>query len=117
MSKTRARLILVTTLLLAASLACQTVTQAFTVETDSQTPALSPTSAAGQSSNDGPVNTPLAEEASPDNPQPGAAGFGDLDPIASNGTKDGRQQNRRCELIVVPALEEMLDLKSLTESP
>ncbi len=77
MSKNRARLLLVTTLLLAASLACQTITQAFTVETDRLTPAASPTSVGGQSGNDGPVNTPLAEEASPDNPQPGAAGFGD----------------------------------------
>lgn len=44
-----------------------------------------------------------------------AAGFGDTDPIASNESDDGRQKNRRCDLIVVPSIEEMLDLKSLTQ--
>ena len=29
-------------------------------------------------------------------------------------TDDGRQKNRRCELIVVPSVEEMLDLKAIT---
>ncbi len=43
-----------------------------------------------------------------------AAGFADTDPVASNETDDGRQKNRRCALIVVPSVEEMLDLKSLT---
>jgi chemotaxis protein MotB len=45
-----------------------------------------------------------------------AAGFGETDPVAGNGTKDGQQKNRRCELIVVPSVEEMLDLKSLAGS-
>src|SRR5579863_616987 len=44
-----------------------------------------------------------------------ATGFADTDPIASNDTDDGRQKNRRCELIVAPSAEEMLDLKSLTQ--
>jgi chemotaxis protein MotB len=44
-----------------------------------------------------------------------AAGFGDTDPIASNDTDDGRKKNRRCDLIVVPSVEEMLDLKAITE--
>jgi len=44
-----------------------------------------------------------------------AAGFGDTDPIATNDSDDGRQKNRRCDLIVVPSIEEMLDLKSLTQ--
>lgn len=44
-----------------------------------------------------------------------ASGYGDLDPIAGNDTADGRQSNRRCELVVLPALEEMLDLESLTK--
>ena len=44
-----------------------------------------------------------------------ASGFSDTDPVAKNDTADGRQKNRRCELIVVPNAEEMLDLKSLAE--
>ena len=44
-----------------------------------------------------------------------AAGFGDTDPVASNDTDDGRQKNRRCDLIVVPSVEEMLDLKAITQ--
>jgi len=43
-----------------------------------------------------------------------AAGFGDTDPIATNDTDEGRQKNRRCDLIVVPSVEEMLDLKAIT---
>ncbi len=43
-----------------------------------------------------------------------ASGFSDTDPVASNDTDEGRQRNRRCDLIVVPSVEEMLDLKSLT---
>jgi chemotaxis protein MotB len=42
-----------------------------------------------------------------------AAGFGDTDPVASNATKDGQQKNRRCDIIVVPSAEEMLDLSAL----
>ena len=42
-----------------------------------------------------------------------AAGFGDTDPVASNATKDGQQKNRRCDIIVVPSAEEMLDLTAL----
>jgi chemotaxis protein MotB len=44
-----------------------------------------------------------------------AAGFGDTDPVADNGSDDGRQRNRRCDLIVVPSVEEMLDLKAITQ--
>jgi chemotaxis protein MotB len=43
-----------------------------------------------------------------------AAGFGETDPIADNNTDEGRQKNRRCDLIVVPSVEEMLDLKAIT---
>jgi chemotaxis protein MotB len=43
-----------------------------------------------------------------------AAGFGDTDPIADNNTEEGRQKNRRCDVIVVPSVEEMLDLKAIT---
>ncbi len=42
-----------------------------------------------------------------------AAGFADTDPVASNGTKDGQQKNRRSDIIVVPSAEEMLDLSAL----
>ncbi len=42
-----------------------------------------------------------------------AAGYGDTDPIANNASDDGRKQNRRVELVLMPDVEEMLDLKSL----
>ena len=42
-----------------------------------------------------------------------AAGFGDTDPVASNATPDGKQRNRRCDIIVVPSAEEMIDLSQL----
>lgn len=42
-----------------------------------------------------------------------AAGYGDTDPVASNDTVDDRRNNRRVELVVLPNVEEMLDLKSL----
>ena len=38
-------------------------------------------------------------------------GFG----IAKNDDDDGRQKNRRCELVVSPSVEEMLDLKAITQ--
>jgi chemotaxis protein MotB len=42
-----------------------------------------------------------------------AAGYGETDPVAKNDTDDGRQQNRRVELVLMPDVEEMLDLRSL----
>jgi chemotaxis protein MotB len=44
-----------------------------------------------------------------------AAGFAATDPIAPNTTEEGRQKNRRCELIVLPSVEEMLDLKAIAQ--
>ena len=42
-----------------------------------------------------------------------AAGYGASDPVASNDNDEGRQSNRRCEIVVVPSLQEMLDLRQL----
>ena len=42
-----------------------------------------------------------------------AGGYGDTDPLTQNDTPEGRQANRRVELVVLPALEEMISLKSL----
>ena len=42
-----------------------------------------------------------------------AAGYGETDPVAGNTTEDGRKQNRRVELVMMPDVEEMLDLKTL----
>ncbi len=42
-----------------------------------------------------------------------AAGYGDTDPVSKNEADDGRKQNRRVELVLMPDVEEMLDLKSL----
>jgi chemotaxis protein MotB len=44
-----------------------------------------------------------------------AAGYADTDPVASNDTDEGRQKNRRVELVVQPDVEEMLNLKSLAK--
>lgn len=42
-----------------------------------------------------------------------AAGYADTDPVADNDTEEGREQNRRVELVVLPNVEEMLNLNSL----
>jgi chemotaxis protein MotB len=42
-----------------------------------------------------------------------AAGYGETDPVVPNDTPGNKQKNRRVELVVVPNVEEMLDLKSL----
>ncbi len=42
-----------------------------------------------------------------------ASGYGDTDPVAGNDSPAGRAKNRRVELVLLPNVEEMLDLKSL----
>lgn len=42
-----------------------------------------------------------------------AAGYGETDPVAGNETPAEREHNRRVELVLMPNIEEMLDLKSL----
>ena len=42
-----------------------------------------------------------------------AAGYADTDPVANNDTPEGRERNRRVELVVMPNVEEMLNLNSL----
>jgi chemotaxis protein MotB len=59
---------------------------------------------------------PPAETATGGNLNPkrwSASGYGQTDPIAANDSPDGRAKNRRVELILMPDVEEMLDLKSL----
>ncbi|MEZ4371154.1 MAG: OmpA family protein [Polyangiaceae bacterium] len=42
-----------------------------------------------------------------------AAGYGETDPIEANDTDEHRQANRRVELVLMPDVSEMLDLKEL----
>ena len=42
-----------------------------------------------------------------------AAGYADTQPVASNADDEGRAQNRRIEIIVLPNLEELPDLSGL----
>lgn len=42
-----------------------------------------------------------------------ACGYGDTDPAVANDTPEDMQKNRRVELVVLPNVEEMLDLKSI----
>ena len=44
-----------------------------------------------------------------------ASGYGEMDPVKPNDTPENKQSNRRCELVVLPNVEEMLDLKTLTQ--
>lgn len=46
-----------------------------------------------------------------------AAGYGEFSPVASNDTEDGRQQNRRIEIILVPDLSELPSLDVEDEAP
>ncbi|MCU0673614.1 MAG: OmpA family protein [Myxococcota bacterium] len=44
-----------------------------------------------------------------------AAGYADTQPVSSNESEEGRAQNRRIEIVLVPSLDELPDLSSLTE--
>lgn len=44
-----------------------------------------------------------------------ASGYGETDPIKPNDSPENKQANRRCEIVVVPNVEEMLDLKTLVQ--
>jgi chemotaxis protein MotB len=44
-----------------------------------------------------------------------AAGYADTQPAASNDTADGRQQNRRIEIVLMPNLDELPDLSQLKD--
>ncbi|GAB4535690.1 MAG: OmpA family protein [Haliangiales bacterium] len=41
----------------------------------------------------------------------GAAGYGEFDPVAPNDTPENRQRNRRIEIIIVPDLSELPNLR------
>lgn len=59
------------------------------------------------------VNEMIADGFPPD--QIGAAGFAEHDPVASNETEEGREQNRRIEIILMPNLGEIPGLKKMLE--
>lgn len=42
-----------------------------------------------------------------------AAGYAETQPVASNGDAEGRKQNRRIEIVLMPNLDELPDLSSL----
>lgn len=44
-----------------------------------------------------------------------AAGYADTQPAASNDTPEGRQQNRRIEIVLMPNLDELPDLSQLKD--
>ena len=44
-----------------------------------------------------------------------AAGYADTMPVASNSEEEGRAQNRRIEIVLMPNLDELPDLSSLSE--
>jgi chemotaxis protein MotB len=39
-----------------------------------------------------------------------AAGYGEVDPVASNDVNDGRAKNRRIEIVVQPNIDELVIL-------
>lgn len=45
-----------------------------------------------------------------------AIGYGEYDPVASNDTKEGRQLNRRVEILILPQLAKAKDIKEVEET-
>jgi chemotaxis protein MotB len=45
-----------------------------------------------------------------------ASGYADTQPVATNDTEDGRRQNRRIDIVLLPNLNELPDLSSLDSS-
>jgi chemotaxis protein MotB len=56
--------------------------------------------------------TAMIEQGYPAN-QLGAAGFGEFDPIGDNAGEEGREQNRRIEIILMPNLGEIPGMKEM----
>ena len=54
----------------------------------------------------------LASKGVPEN-RLSAAGYADTQPVASNDAPEGRQQNRRIEIVLMPNLDELPDLSAL----
>jgi chemotaxis protein MotB len=42
-----------------------------------------------------------------------AAGYADMQPVATNDTPEGKQQNRRIEIVLMPNLQELPDMSAL----
>jgi chemotaxis protein MotB len=57
--------------------------------------------------------TRFLAEAGVDGQRVSAAGYAEMHPVADNSTPDGRQQNRRIEIVLMPNLDELPDLSSL----
>lgn len=60
------------------------------------------------------VTTYLADHGVPSG-RLSAAGYADTQPAASNDTPEGRQQNRRIEIVLMPNLDELPDLSQLKD--
>jgi chemotaxis protein MotB len=47
----------------------------------------------------------------------GVAAYGDADPLGPSDTPEGKQKNRRLEIVVLPSTDELLDLSPRPRSP
>jgi chemotaxis protein MotB len=56
----------------------------------------------------------LLATAGVEGPHLSAAGYAEFSPAADNATAEGRQQNRRIEIVLMPNLDELPDLSGLT---